>query len=145
MIKVFEFEPESREIIGCAIEVHRDLGPGFLESIYHNALTVNLVGKEIPFDSERRATIWFQGVEVGHHCLDLVVRDAIVVELKAVEELGEIHFAQLRSYLRATGLKIGLLVNFNAPTLVVRRVVNKLADRRHSGCVVTEQPNEISR
>ena len=129
MMKRLEFEPESREIIGCAIEVHRDLGPGFLESVYHNAMTVSLVGKEIPFDSERRTTVWFQGVEVGHHCLDLVVRDAIVVELKAVGDLAEIHFSQLRSYLRATGLKTGLLLNFNAPTLQVRRIVNTAVDR----------------
>ena len=84
-LKHLDFEPDSREIIGCAIEVHRDLGPGFLESVYHNAMTVCLIGKAIPFESERRATIWFEGVEVGHHCLDLVIRETIVVELKAVE------------------------------------------------------------
>jgi GxxExxY protein len=53
MIKVFDFEPESREVIGCTIEVHRDLGPGFLESVYHNAMTVNLINKAIPFEPER--------------------------------------------------------------------------------------------
>jgi GxxExxY protein len=135
MRKRLEFEPVSREIVGCAIEVHRDLGPGFLESIYHNAMSVSLTGRAIPFESERRATIWFQGVEVGHHCLDLVVREAIVVELKAVNELAAIHVAQVRSYLRATGLKVGLLMNFNAPTLVVRRVVNNAVDRPLSDCL----------
>lgn len=124
MIENFEFEPESREIIGCAVEVHRALGPGFVESVYHNAMTVSLVGKAIPFESERRTSIWFQGVDVGYHCLDLVVREAIVVELKAVERLADVHFVRLRSYLRATGLKVGLLMNFNAPTLVVRRIAN---------------------
>lgn len=134
MVKNLEFEPESREIIGCAIEVHRNLGPGFVESVYHNAMTVSLIEKKVPFESERRTTIWFEGVEVGHHCLDLVVRQ-VVVELKAVDKLADIHFAQLRSYLRATGLTVGLLVNFNAPTLVVRRIVNRARDGSRSDLV----------
>lgn len=134
-MKRLEFEPESRDIIGCAIEVHRTLGPGFLESVYHNAMTLILASKGIAFESERRTTVWFQGVEVGHHCLDLVVGETIVVELKAVEEFAEIHFAQLRSYLRATGLRVGLLVNFNAPTLVVRRMVNGVPNRSRSDSV----------
>ena len=124
----YQFEPESREAIGCALEVHRELGPGFLESVYHNAMTVALTDKNIPFESERRATIWFQGIEVGHHCFDLVVRESIVVELKAVDELVEVHFAKLRSYLKASGLQVGLLINFNAGKLVVRRLVNKAID-----------------
>jgi GxxExxY protein len=136
MVQKRPFEPESWETIGCALQVHRALGPGFLESVYHNAMTVQFVGKQIPFESERRATIWFQGVEVGHHCFDLVVRESIVVELKAVDELAAIHFAKLRSYLRASGLKIGLLINFNAPKLIVRRVVNNADDLTDdlSGC-----------
>lgn len=130
------FEAESWETIGCALEVHRDLGPGFLESVYHNAMTVSLVSRQVPFESERRATIWYQGVEVGHHSFDLVVRDSIVVELKSVAELADIHFAKLRSYLKASGLKVGLLINFNAHKLVVRPVVNKAIDRSEnlSGC-----------
>jgi GxxExxY protein len=124
----YQFESESREAIGCALEVHRQLGPGFLESVYHNAMTVALTGKNIPFESERRATIWFQGLEVGRHCFDLVVRESLVVELKAVDELAEIHFAKLRSYLKVSGLSAGLLINFNAPRLVVRRMVNHAKD-----------------
>ena len=128
----YQFEPESRETIGCALEVHRQLGAGFLESVYHHAMTVALTGKNIPFESERRATIWFQGIEVGHHCFDLVVRESIVVELKAVDELAEVHFAKLRSYLKASGLKVGLLLNFNAGRLVVRRLVNKAIDKKET-------------
>ena len=67
--------------------------------------------------------IVFEGEEVGEHRLDLVVADEIVVELKAVKALQDVHFAQLKSYLKATGLHVGLLMNFNAPTLVVKRVV----------------------
>lgn len=130
------FETESWETIGCALQVHRALGPGFLECIYHNAMTVVLAGKQIPFESERRASVWLEGVEVGHHCFDLVIREKILVELKAIDQLADIHFARLRSYLRASGLTIGLLINFNAPKLVVRRVVNNGHERIDdlSGC-----------
>jgi GxxExxY protein len=138
-----EFEPESKEVIGCALEVHQDLGPGFLESVYHNAMAVNLINRRIPFDSERRSTIWFQGVEVGHHCFDLIIRETIVVELKAVDRLAEIHFAQLRSYLRAAGLKVGLLMNFSAPKLVVRRVVNTVPDRSPTDSSTCVPSNDV--
>jgi GxxExxY protein len=120
------FEPDTREVIGCAIDVHRELGPGFVESVYQNALIVSLHRKGIPFESERGVTVWYHGVEVGHHRLDMVVRSRVVVEIKAVQDLAEIHFAQLRSYLRASGLGIGLLLNFKAPMLEIRRVVNRV-------------------
>lgn len=118
-----EFEPLSSKIIEAAITVHRELGPGFLESIYHQALCVALCHREIQFEYQKEITIEFDGVDVGRHVLDLVVNDDIVVELKAVKALDEIHFAQVRSYLKATGHRVGLLLNFNAPTLVVKRVV----------------------
>ncbi len=124
------FEPESKEIIACALEVHRELGPGFLEAVYHHAIAVNLSTRKIPFERERGVQVLFRGVEVGFHRLDLVVRNTIVVEIKSVVDLAPIHFAQLRAYLRATGLETGLLLNFNNPTLQVRRVVNT---RQYSG------------
>lgn len=119
-----QFEDLSRKIIGAAIEVHREIGPGFLESIYEEALKVELSENELHFDSQKDIKIEYLGVEVGTHRLDLLVEDTIIVELKAVTELSDIHFAQLRSYLKATGLKVGLLLNFAKPTLEVRRVVN---------------------
>jgi GxxExxY protein len=118
-----EFEPLSAKILEAALAVHKALGPGFLESVYDNALRVALEHRAIPFASQMQVRISFEGVEVGVHVLDLVVDDQIVLELKAVKALEEIHFAQLRSYLKATGLRVGLLLNFNAPTLVVKRVV----------------------
>jgi GxxExxY protein len=140
------FEAESWEAIGCALEVHRALGPGFLESVYHNAMTVSLVSREVPFESERRATIWYQGVEVGHHSFDLVVRESIVIELKAVDALADIHFAKLRSYLKASGLKVGLLINFNSHKLVVRRVVNNVIDGSEdlSSCIAIHEAGDGS-
>jgi GxxExxY protein len=118
-----EFEPLSARIIEAAIAVHRALGPGFLESIYHGALRVALDRREIPFENQREVRIHFEGVEVGVHKLDLLVDGQIVVELKAVKALEDVHFAQVKSYLRATRLRVGLLMNFNAKTLLVKRIV----------------------
>jgi len=114
----------SKKIIGAAIRVHRELGPGFLESIYEEALKVEFSEQGLHFDSQKEIKIEYLGVEVGTHRLDLIVENEIIVELKAVKELGDIHFVQLRSYLKATGLKVGLLLNFSKPTLEVKRVVN---------------------
>jgi GxxExxY protein len=118
------FEDLSKKIIGAAIKVHRELGPGFLESIYEEALKVEFSEQGLHFDSQKEIKIEYLGVEVGTHRLDLIVENEIIVELKAVKELGDIHFVQLRSYLKATSLKVGLLLNFSKPTLEVKRVVN---------------------
>ena len=117
------FEPLSGKIIESAIMVHRELGPGFLESIYESAMKVALRHCGIAYESQKEVTIVFEGEEVGVHRLDLLIEGEIVVELKAVKTLENIHFAQVKSYLKATGLHVGLLVNFNAPTLIVKRVV----------------------
>jgi GxxExxY protein len=114
----------SNQIIGAAIKVHKELGPGFLESIYEEALKVELSKNELDFASQMEVQIEYLGVPVGLHRLDLLVQNEVIVELKAVKELADIHFAQLRSYLKATGIKVGLLLNFSKPTLEVRRVVN---------------------
>jgi len=113
----------SNRIIGAAIEVHRELGPGFLESIYEEALKVEFSEIGLNFEFQKEIKIKYIGVVVGTHRLDVVVEKQIVLELKAVKELADIHFAQLRSYLKATGLKVGLLLNFAKPKLEIRRVV----------------------
>jgi len=114
----------SNQIIGAAIKVHKELGPGFLESIYEEALKVELSKNELDFASQMEVQIEYLGVPVGLHRLDLLVQNEVILELKAVKELADIHFAQLRSYLKATSIKVGLLLNFSKPTLEVRRVVN---------------------
>jgi GxxExxY protein len=119
-----QFEDLSKKIIGAALEVHRELGPGFLENVYEEALKVDLREHKLHFESQKEIKIEYLGVLVGTHRLDLVVENKIIVELKAVNELADIHFSQLRSYLKATGLKVGLLLNFAKPTLQIRRVVN---------------------
>jgi GxxExxY protein len=99
-------------------------GPGFVESIYEEALKVEFSEHSLSFESQKEITIEYLGVMVGVHRLDLLVENQVIVELKAVKELTDAHFAQLRSYLKATGLKVGLLLNFSKPTLEIRRVVN---------------------
>ena len=119
-----DFEELSRKIIGAAIQVHSELGPGFLENIYEEALKIELSEHGLHFDSQKEIRVEYLDVEIGMHRLDLIVENEIIVDLKAVKELADIHFAQLRSYLKATGLKIGLLLNFARPTLEIKRVVN---------------------
>lgn len=119
-----QFEPLSGQIIEASIDVHRDLGPGFLESIYHRAMEIALRHRGILYESEKEVPIAFEGEDVGCHRLDLLVGGEIVVELKAVKAFEDIHFAQLTSYLKATRLHVGLLINFNSPTLAVKRVVH---------------------
>jgi GxxExxY protein len=118
-----DFEALSGHIIQAAIDVHKSLGPGFLESIYESALKVALRHRGIVYEAQKEVTILFEREEVGTHRLDLVVGSEIVVELKAVKALEDAHFAQVRSYLKATGLQVGLLMNFCAPTLIVKRIV----------------------
>jgi GxxExxY protein len=119
-----EFERLSENIIGAAIKVHKELGPGFLENIYEEALKIELSRNQINFETQKEVKIEYHEVEIGTHRLDMIVENQIIVELKAIRELADMHFAQLRSYLKATGLNIGLLLNFAKPTLEIKRIVN---------------------
>lgn len=118
-----QFDDLSGRVIEAAIAVHRELGPGFLESIYEAALCTAFRHRGIVYECQKEVPIFFEAEELGVHRLDLVVEGKLVVELKAIKALEDVHFAQLRSYLKATGLQVGLLLNFNSPTLVVKRVV----------------------
>ena len=111
------------QIIGAAIEVHRALGPGYLESVYSNALSAALTARGVSHAREHEVDLYFNGTHIGKHRLDLLVEDAVVVELKAVEKVLEVHKAQTRSYLKSTGKEVGLLLNFDAPLLEVKRFV----------------------
>ena len=119
-----QFETLSNKIIGAAIAVHKELGPGFLENIYEESLIIEFSEQGYSHESQKEIKIKYHDSVVGTHRLDLLVEGKIIVELKAVKDLTDIHFAQLRSYLKATGLKVGLLINFAKPTLEVKRVVN---------------------
>jgi GxxExxY protein len=110
-------------IIACAIEVHKALGPGFLESVYEAALVVELKRAGLKVESQKPLRIFYCEVLVGEHRLDLLVEHKIIVELKAISELEDIYFAIVRSYLKAAGLEHGLLLNFATMPLTVKRVI----------------------
>ncbi len=116
----------TQQIIGAAIEVHRALGPGLLESAYETCLCHELSLRQIPFDRQKQLPVVYKGVEIecGYR-LDLLVADTVVVELKAVEQLLPVHQAQVLSYLRLGGWEVGLLINFHVPVLRqgIRRIV----------------------
>jgi len=105
--------------------VHRHLGPGFLESVYERSLCVELGLRAITFQRQVPVAVEYKGHPVGDGRLDLLVEDRLIVELTAVEALEPIHGVQLRSYLKATGRSLGILINFNVPVLLrgVRRVI----------------------
>ncbi len=110
------------QVIGCCIEVHKTLGPGFLESVYHRAMEVELAHQEIKFQTQCEVELTYRGRRVGKHRIDLIIADRLVVELKAVEELARSHYAQVRSYLKAAKKDVGILVNFADSQLDPRRV-----------------------
>ena len=123
--KELEYEELTDKIIGCAIEVHKKLGPGFLESIYENALIIELQKRNLKVERQRDVVIEYDGVEVGRHRLDLIVDDTIVVELKAVKNIEDVHFAIVKSYLKALGKEHGLIINFSKKVVEVKRVIHK--------------------
>ena len=108
----------SERVIGCAIAVHRALGPGLLESIYRECLIIELKAEKIQTDQHRRVSLTYRGEPIaGHLTLDLLVEGRLVVELKSVEQIKPVHLAQVITYLKLTGCPAGLLLNFNATTL----------------------------
>ena len=109
-------------IIQSIIRVHQVLGPGFLESIYRKAMVIELRRRGLAVETEKEVLVFYEGEEVGRHCLDLLVERRVIVELKTVEELSRAHYAQVRSYLKATELSTGLLVNFADAKADFRRV-----------------------
>ena len=113
------------KIIGCAIEVHKKLGPGFLESIYENAFILELEKQNLHVERQQEVIVKYDGVEVGRHRLDLIANNTIVVELKAAKNIEDVHFAIVKSYLKALGKKHGLIINFSKPVLEIKRVIHK--------------------
>jgi GxxExxY protein len=114
---VFPEQELTERIIQAAIEVHRLLGPGYLESIYQEALSHEFALHGIPFERERTFTVMYKDFVVGEHRLDFLVDGRVVVELKAVSDFHEAFRAQVISYLKATGLKVGLILNFGKTRL----------------------------
>jgi GxxExxY protein len=124
-----DLPPETEELIrraiGCALAVHRELGPGFLESIYATALALELEAAGLPFERERPIVVRYRGTPIHGQRVDFIVANAVIVEVKSVARLDPVFQAKLISYLRTTGLRAGLLINFNASLLKegVKRIV----------------------
>ena len=117
----------TRDVIGAAIEVHKALGPGLLESAYEECLCRELELRGIPFERQKELPIEYKGAKIGcGYRLDIVVGGRLILELKACEKIEPIHEAQLLTYLKLTGIKYGLLINFNVPVLKdgIKRIVN---------------------
>jgi GxxExxY protein len=126
---VTEENPLSNKIIGAAIEVHRALGPGLLESVYEECLAYEMIQREIPFERQKIIPVKYQAITID--CgfrVDFMVGGLVVVELKAVDSLAKIHEAQVLTYLKLTGCKLGLLINFNVVRLTdgLKRMALKL-------------------
>lgn len=120
-----ELDRVANEVIGAAIEVHRTLGPGFLESVYEEALCVELTLRQIPFQRQVPVAVLYKGAAIGQTRLDLLVHGKLIVEIKTVEALAPIHKAQSISYLKATGHRLALLINFNSTFLKdgIKRII----------------------
>lgn len=111
-------EALKEQVIGCAIEVHRVLGPGLLERIYRDCLCIELRAGKLRVDCERPVSLDYKGHRITHGLkIDLVVEDCLVVEVKALDQLHPVHQAQVITYLKLSGFSAGLLMNFNATTL----------------------------
>jgi len=109
-------DPLSRKVIGCAIEVHRELGPGLLESAYQECLCHELALNGLKFKKEVWLPVVYKGIKIDcQYRLDIVVEKSLIVEVKAVEEISGLHEAQLLTYLKMSGMQKGLLLNFNVP------------------------------
>jgi len=125
----WEDEELTNKIINCCVTVHKTLGSGFLEIIYHNALKIELTKQGLMYETEKEVIITYDDIKVGKHRIDLLIEGKVVIELKAVDELSNKYYAQVRSYLNALSLGTGLLVNFSMPTVDVRRVQPKRMGR----------------
>jgi len=114
----------TEKIIGCAFAVSRGLGVGFLEKVYENALAHEIGKTGLKVEQQVAIKVIYDGIVVGDYIADLLVDEKVIIELKAVGELQEVHVAQALNYLKATGHKICLLLNFGQPKLQIRRIVN---------------------
>ena len=112
----------SSKVIAVALAVHRELGPGFLESIYETALCLELSALGILHERQKIIPVFYRGTEIGEHRLDLLIEEKLIVELKATADLDKIHYSTVRSYLKATGLQDALLLNFATMPLTIKRV-----------------------
>lgn len=144
--RFWETPPEvndlARRVIDAAVEVHRHLGPGYSESVYENALAIELGLRGISFQRQAGFSVDYKGQEVGEGRMDLLVERLLIVELKAVDRFTEVHVSQALSYLKATGFPLALLINFDVPVLMrgVKRVVLNRPTNHDDGGIAPRAP-----
>ncbi|MFH1360978.1 MAG: GxxExxY protein [Candidatus Omnitrophota bacterium] len=119
-----ELDKLTEKIIGIGIEIHNNLGPGFVEKIYEKAMAYEFQKNKIRFEEQAEIKVNYKTVELGYQRVDFLVEDEVIIELKSVSELGNIHYAQMLSYLKTTGKKVGLILNFAENRLKIKRMVN---------------------
>lgn len=121
-----DLNPITEKVIAAAIEVHKRLGPGLDESLYEAAICIELEQRGLAFQRQVVVDVEYKGIKIGTKRIDLIVEGKVLVELKAVEQLAPVHKAQVLTYLKLTGLQLGLLINFNVPTLKegIKRIIN---------------------
>jgi GxxExxY protein len=120
----YKYSDITRKIIGAAMKVHSTLGNGFQEVIYQRALAIEMADQGLTFQRELEMQIYYRGQEIGTRRVDFLVEDKVMVELKALTLLEDVHLAQAINYLEAYNLEIGLLINFGAKSLEYRRIIN---------------------
>ena len=119
-----KYEELTHKIIGCAMKVHSTLGNGFQEVIYQRALVIEMRKQGLAFQREMKMTIYYEGEDIGTRRVDFFVEDIIMVEIKAVTKLEDVHLSQAMNYCQAYNLPIGLLINFGSRSLAFKRVYN---------------------
>ena len=119
-----KYEEITYKIIACAMEVHKKLGPGYPEYIYHRALVIEFKFQHVKFEDEYEIRIYYKGEQVGIRRVDFLVEKIIPVEIKAATELSDVNIAQAKNYLEASGIEIGLLINFGSSSLQFKRMIN---------------------
>jgi len=122
--KEYKYSDITAKIIGCALEVHKILGNGFQEVIYQRALALEMSLQGLPFSREFEMSIFYKNDQIGTRRVDFLVEEVISVEIKALIKLEDVHLAQAINYLEAYNLEIGMLLNFGAKSLEIRRLIN---------------------
>ncbi len=118
-----EINVVTERVIGCAMSVSNSLGAGFLEKVYENALMIELQRSGLEALAQQSLKVRYRGIVVGDYCADIVVNGCVLLELKAAKNIDENHQAQLLNYLKTTGLKVGLILNFGTPRLGIKRMI----------------------
>lgn len=124
-MKNYKHREITEKIIGAAYKVHNTLGSGFLEKVYQNSLAIELRAIECSAELEKHIKVYYHGEVVGNYVADIIVDGKVLLEIKAVKELSGIHEAQILNYLKATGIEVGLLINFGRSVSIKRRIMDK--------------------